>query len=301
HYRFKMNDSDITWNDMVKGELKFAGNNISDPIVIREDNSMTYILCSVVDDIDFNITHILRGEDHVSNTAVQIQMFEALQSKHPQFGHTALIKSKEQEISKRLGGFDIKTLREKGIEPMAIASMFAKIGTSDAIEPFLTMDDLTASFDISKFGKAPANYDENELFELNRKLVGIMPYAQAESRLNNLGVKCSTFWDGVKGNLDKVDDIKYWWDMCVNPITPVLENNELLSTAIKLAPEGNWNLDTWGAWTKAISNESGLKCKALFMPLRKALTGLEHGPEIKYLLPVIGREKALKRLNGETA
>lgn len=303
HYRFKMFPNDIIWQDMVKGEIKFSGENLGDPIVIREDNSMTYILCSVIDDIDFAITHIIRGEDHVTNTAVQIQMFEAMGAKHPVFGHTALIKSKDQEISKRLGGFDIKSLKEKGVEPMAISSMFSKIGTSDPIEPFINMENLIQSFDITKFGKAPANYDESELTELNRKLVSLLGFNDVASRLAKANINCDKqFWDGIKGNLEKVDDIKQWWDICNNAIKPLIDDLAVLNAAKETFPAGeDWNLDTWQKWTKQIGEKTGLKGKALFMPLRKALTGLEHGPEIKYLLPVIGKDRGLKRLNGEVA
>jgi glutamyl-tRNA synthetase len=303
HYRFQLFDRPIKWQDLVRGDVTFDGAKLSDPILIREDGSMTYILTSVVDDIDFNITNIVRGEDHVTNTAIQIQIFQALEAKIPIFAHLNLIKTKDALMSKRDGGFDIKSLCEEGIEPLAIECLLAKLGTSMAVEPKSSLDELIKEFDISKYGRAPANYDKSDLARLNHKIIFHMELAQLNKRLKELEINDidEDFWQIVKGNLNKLSDIKIWWKICKEPIEPIIEDKELLNMAIELFPQGDIDDSSWGIWTKLIASKSGKNGKALFMPLRCALTAMEHGPELKYLLPLIGREKALKRLAGEAA
>jgi glutamyl-tRNA synthetase len=303
HFRFKLNDETIKWNDLVRGDISFEGKHLSDPILIREDGTMTYILSSVVDDIDFKITHIIRGEDHISNTAIQIQIFNCLDAVPPIFAHLSMIKTKDAEISKRTGGFDIKSLREEGIEAMAINSLFAKIGTSDAIEPKTTLAELVAEFDIKKFGKAPASYDKEDLTRLNRKLISIMPYQIAKPRLTNVGLLDidEGFWISVRSNITTISEIKEWWEICKAPLTPIIEDEELLELAGSCFPNGELTGDSWSEWINAIQKITNKKGKQLFMPLRKAITARERGPELKKLLPLIGREKILLRLQGKTA
>jgi glutamyl-tRNA synthetase len=301
HYRFRLNDEEIRWQDEIRGDTVFHGKNLSDPILIREDGSMTYILSSVIDDSDFAITHIIRGEDHVSNTAIQVQIFDALGMTPPQFAHLALIKTKEAEISKRTGGFDIQGLRAEGIEPMAINSLLSKIGTSDVPEIRSSLAALAAEFDLGKFGRAPANYDEVDLLRLNHKYLATLSFADVQPALQAMGLSDAdeSFWLSVRPNINRLSELKEWWDTCMQPIPAMVEELEFLVASSDLLPEGDWTEATWGQWTAIIRDVTGRSGKQLFMPLRKALTGKEHGPELKLLLPLIGREKAVQRLRGK--
>ena len=301
HYRFLVNDAPIEWNDMVKGSLHYEGKHISDPIVIREDGSMTYMLCSTVDDMDYNISHIIRGEDHVSNTAIQKQMFEAFGAIPPEFGHLSLVKSLEEKISKRNGGFDIESMRDSvGLEAMAINSFFASIGTAKPVAPYSEMKDVIEHFDIHSFSKSPTTYMPDELLRLNHKMVVNMDYDDVLAHLNLIGAAhiSKDFWNAVRANLDTVNDAVDWWKMC-HEMPPKAEglDKEFLSTAAKLLVKGKIDDSTWSIWTKAISEATGLKGKSLFLPLRLALTGMEHGPEMGKLLPLIGYEEVVERLD----
>lgn len=301
HYRFLVNDAPIAWNDMVKGPLRYEGKHISDPIVIREDGSMTYMLCSTVDDMDYNISHIIRGEDHVSNTAIQKQMFEAFNAITPEFGHLSLVKSLEEKISKRNGGFDIESMREAvGLEAMAINSFFVSIGTAKPVVPYADMKDLISQFDIGLFSKSPTTYMPDELIRLNHKMVVNMEYDDVLEHLNLMGAAhiSKDFWNAVRANLDTVNDVVDWWKMCHEmPPKAAGLDKEFLATAAKLVPKGKIEYDTWSIWTKVISAETGLRGKSLFLPLRLALTGIEHGPEMGKLLPLIGYEEVMERLS----
>lgn len=292
HYRFLLEDKIIAWDDLVRGPVKFEGAHVSDPVLVREDGIPLYTFCSVVDDGDFHTTHILRGEDHVTNTAVQVQIFEALGLQIPTFGHMALIKTKEGELSKRTGGGDICSLRAQGLEPMTVSSYLAKLGTSDAIDVFPTMEALIASFDINKFGRAAAMYDREELDRLNAKLVSLLEFSAVKERLSGMD---EAFWNVVRPNLKKVEDAKEWWQITHEQAGTVTEP-DFLKDAADILPDGNWTEATWGEWTKAVGAKTGRKGKALFMPIRLALTGMEHGPELSKLLPLLGREQTLKRL-----
>ena len=300
HYRFLVNHESIEWNDMVKGKTHYEGAHISDPIVIREDGSMTYMLCSTVDDMDYNISHIIRGEDHVSNTAIQKQMFEALGASPPMFGHLSLVKSQEDKISKRVGGFEIETLRnETGLEAMAINSFFATIGTSGPVTPYMEMKDLVAHFDIHAFSKSPTTYMPDELTRLNHKMVVHMDYDDVLAHLNVIGAAhvSKDFWYAVRANLTTVNDAADWWRICheMPDINMNLDKN-FLKVAASLLPKGKIEDDTWSKWTKVVSESTELKGKELFLPLRLALTGMEHGPEMAKLLPLIGYEEVMERL-----
>jgi len=304
HYRFMLNDEQIEWDDLIRGNINFQARNLSDPIVIREDGSMTYILCSAVDDIDFGITHILRGEDHITNTAIGIQITKALGHKPPQIGHLSLLQSKTGEISKRIGGFDIAALREQFIEPMAINSLLAKMGTSDPTEATNDINKLIAEFDSKKFSPSAVNYDFNELLQLNHKLISQMSYEQIKPSLDKLEVEISKeLWQAASSNLNSVAEIMAWWKVCNQEITPVINkaDEEFLKEACALLPEGGFDLSTWDIWVSKIKQVTGRSGKQLFMPLRLSLTGQDHGPELKLLLPLIGREKAVRRLNGNLA
>lgn len=300
HYRFRMSDSAIKWNDMVKGPMSYESSHIGDPILVRGDGTMTYMICSTVDDIEYNISHILRGEDHLTNTAIQIQIFEALGATLPSFGHLSLVHQREGKISKRVGGFEIASLRDiDGIEAMTINSFFATIGTSEPVKIFDNMKGLTRDFNITKFSKSPTTYLPEELDRLNHKLVISLEYNDIKDRLAEMGAEHITedFWLAVRPNLQKLKELKDWWNICHH--APEVEglDREFLKEAAEILPEGKITQDTWSEWTKKVAVATGRSGKDLFMPLRLALTGMDHGPELKNLLPLIGRERILQRMN----
>ena len=305
HWRFKLNHEPIEWNDHIRGEVKFNGSDLSDPVVIREDGSPLYHLCSVIDDIDFDITHIIRGEDHVSNTATHIQMFEALGAVPPEFAHNALISDAEGgKLSKRLGSLSIRDLREtEGLEAMAVSSLLARLGTSDPIEAFTSLEPLVESFDFSKFSRASAKFDPAEIFRLNAKIIHDTPFEAVNVRLAEMGLPDldEEFWEAVKANLEKIGDIQDWWSVANGPVQPVIEEPEFIAQALSLLPETPWSPETWGQWTKAVKEDTGRKGKALFMPLRQAITGMDHGPELDKLLLLIGPDKVKERLSAKKA
>lgn len=296
HYRFLLENKPIEWKDLVRGEVKFQGGHMSDPVLVREDGVPLYTLASVVDDGDMGITHIIRGEDHVSNTAVQVQIFEALGYKVPKFAHLALLKTKEGEMSKRTGGNDIRSLREAGIEPMAVNSLLARIGTSDAVEAYADLVGLISSFDFAKFSRAPAMYDSHELERLNEKLLSHLPYKAVADRVGK--EVDAALWNVVRGNIKTLGEAKSWYNVVHGDI-PAVKQDVFLEKAWRLLPPEPWNDSTWGVWTKLLSEATGLKGKDLFMPLRIALTGKEHGPEMKALMLLMGYEKVSKRLSGK--
>lgn len=297
HYRFKLLDEDIIWEDVVRGTCKYDATKLSDPIIIREDGSYLYHLPSVIDDVDFGITHIVRGEDHVTNTASQIQMFEAIGGNVPTFAHLPLLTGKEGKLSKRLGSLGVKELRENGIESMAICSFLAKLGTSDAIEPFYSLEALAESLDFSKIGRSQPKFDEEELQKFSTKLVHNMPYSALK---DNFGVS-EEFWEDVKGNLDIAKDVLTWDNICNKEIEPVIEDADFTTKASELLPNGEFDVETFGEWINEVKSATGRKGKDLFHPIRMALTAEANGPELKTLLPLIGYDKAYKRLRGEKA
>ncbi len=297
HYRFKLLPGVIEWEDMVRGKIHYDAANLADPVIIREDGSYLYHLPSVIDDFDFGITHIIRGEDHVTNTATQIQMFEALGGDVPSFAHLPLLTGKEGKLSKRLGSLGVRELRAEGIESLAICSFLAKLGTSEAIEPFYDLNSLAQSLDLSKLGRSQPKFDEEELKLFSAKFVRGMSY---ENVKNKTSVD-ERFWDAVKGNLDKVEEAAIWYDICVNSIVPVVEDVELTTMAADLLPAEPWSENTYSEWMNLVKSNTNKKGKELFHPIRKALTAQDSGPELKILLPFIGRERAYNRLKGNKA
>ena len=300
HWRFKLTHKTVAWTDAIRGPVEIDTSTLSDPVLIREDGRFLYTLPSVVDDIDFAITHIIRGEDHVTNTAPQIELFEALGATPPAFAHYALFGAAEGgKLSKRAGALALRALRDDGIEPLALASYLAKIGTSDPLEPRSSLDALAGEFAFGKFGRAMALFDTAELALLNGKLLHMLPYDAVTPRLAALGIAGgAAFWDAVKPNLAKLADAQGWWAVVTGPVTPVLENVDLAAKAAALLPPEPWDETTWSALTKAVAEATGAKGRALFHPLRLALTGRGDGPELKKLLPLIGRDKAKARLCG---
>ena len=297
HYRFKLLDGVIEWDDIVRGHCRYEAEKLSDPIIIREDGSYLYHLPSCIDDSDFGITHIVRGEDHTTNTALQIQMFEAIGGKVPTFAHLPLLTGTEGKLSKRLGSLGVRELKAEGVEAMAICSFLAKLGTSDAIEPYYSLDELAASLDFTKLGRSQPKFDEEELKHFNTKVVRSMPYSLVKDRID----ADETFWNDVRANLDVVDDVKIWEDICHKEVTPIIEDKALTDLAAELLPAETWTENTFNEWMSILKAQSGKKGRELFHPVRKALTALDNGPELKTLLPLIGYEKAKKRLLGQKA
>jgi len=309
HYRFLVKDEPINWQDMVKGEVKYDGSNLSDPIVIREDGSMTYMLCSVADDIDYNITHIIRGEDHVSNTAIHIQMFEAISGNKnsiPTFGHLSLIKTKEDKISKRTGGYSLEELRDKeGFEAMTINSFLSFTGSAKPVMACKTLPELVDEFDINSFSKSPTTYMPQELERLNHKMLMLMDFAEVKNRLSAIRLEgmSEQFWLTVRPNLTRLQEIKDWWQICdqqefdKSRISFSAVDKEFLKTAAELLPNEDITEDTWKKWVELITAKTGKKGKELFMLLRITLTNMEHGPELKNVLPLLNRAEIIRRLS----
>jgi glutamyl-tRNA synthetase len=302
HWRFRLEGRRVKWADLIRGDNEVDTTSLSDPVLIREDGAFLYTLPSVVDDIDMDITHVIRGEDHVTNTGVQIELFEALGAAVPGFAHFSLLIGADGEaLSKRLGSLSIQDLRAEGYEPLAVTSHIAKLGTSDAIEAAPSVADLIAAFDIDKLGRAPARYDSADLARLNAGVLHAMDYAAAKSRLEALGCDLGeAFWLAVRANLAKFADAADWARVVQGPVTPMVEDAAFLASAAALLP-ATLDAEAWKAWTEAVKQATGAKGRALFAPLRAALTGLDHGPDMGPLLPLIGRDRAIKRLDGESA
>jgi len=301
YWRLKLTDERIHWHDLVREDVEFYGNKLSDPVLIRADGAYLYTLTSVVDDIDFAITHIVRGEDHVTNTAVQIQLFQALGATVPTFAHLALLTDeKGQGLSKRLASLGVSQFRAEGIEAMAINSFLARLGTSLAIEPKLTLAELFDGFDLGIFSRGAAKFNPLELKELNHKLLQITPYHHVKDRLKTLNVDRidESLWNLIRGNLNALSDSLEWQTICFGEITPIIDDAAYIQQALTVLPKDPWSKETWKLWTTALKDATGRSGKALFMPLRQALTGHDHGPEMQELLPILGYDKVKQRLNG---
>ena len=301
HWRFKLDqDEPIRWDDGIRGPQKFDPSQLSDPVIRRADGSWLYMLPSAVDDLDMGITNVLRGEDHVSNTAVQIQMFTALiaaqypAANMPAFAHEALLVGKEGKLSKRLGSLGCDAFRHAGIEPAAILSLLARLGTSQPVEPVRDVQMLVDAFDLSTFGRAPAKFDEMELDRLNAAIVHQLDYREVADRLPD-GMD-EAGWDAVRPNLSKVADADDWWRLVTGPIAPVKLNAEDRAYVGEAAAALEWTGTPWQTLTDRLKQTTGRKGKALFLPLRQALTGMDHGPDMKELLPLIGEAESKARL-----
>ena len=303
HWRFKLDHgTPITWTDRIRGDQHFDPALLSDPVILREDGSWLYMLPSAIDDIEMGITHVVRGEDHVANTAVQIQMFHALGAQPPEFAHEALLVGTEGKLSKRLGSLGVSSFREKNIEPQAIVALLARIGTSDPVEPIADIQQLIATFDFARFGRAPARFDDEELAQLNQKIVHLLDYADVKDRLPE--AMTEEAWAVIRPNLHDMGDVDQWWQVVTGPIShPEFspEDRDFLSIAHDKLEDMEASSDLWKDLTAALKEATGRKGKPLFMPLRQALTGLDHGPDMNALLPLIGRDTALARLAVATA
>lgn len=300
HWRFKLDHgAPIEWDDAVRGPQRFDPATMSDPVIRRADGTWLYMLPSVIDDIDMGVTQVVRGEDHVSNTALQIQMFQALGAELPRFAHAALLTGNEGKLSKRLGSLGVDHFREIGIEPQAVRALLARIGTSDPVEPVADMAPLIAGFDFTRFGRAPARFDEAELAQLNARILHQTPFEAVADRLpTGMGV---AEWEAVRPNLNTVAEAADWWQVIEGPVEapePAEDDRAYLAQAAEVAGRIDWAGDPWAALTAALKDATGRKGKTLFLPLRLALTGRAQGPDMAALLPLIGRERTIARLNG---
>jgi glutamyl-tRNA synthetase len=302
HWRFMLDGKRVAWEDLARGHAEVDTASMSDPVLIREDGLFLYTLPSVVDDIEMDITHVIRGEDHVTNTGAQIEIFEALGGPVPAFAHMPLLVGADgQALSKRLGSLSISEMREQGYEPIAITSHLGRIGTSDPLEVAESVQALGESFAFSKMGRSPARYDTADLDRLNAQALHAMDYAVAKPRLETLDADLGeAFWNAVRPNLQKFADVVEMARIVRGPVLPVVEDAAFAAAALAALPE-TVDASLWPTWTAAVKDATGAKGKALFMPLRLILTGQSHGPDMATLAPMIGRERIVKRLQGETA
>ena len=298
HWRFRLDhDSPIVFHDVIRGEQRFDPKLLSDPVVRREDGSWLYLLPSVIDDVDLGVTHIVRGEDHVSNSAAQIQMFDALGAKPPAFAHEALLVMAEGKLSKRLGSYGAPHLREEGVEPMALLDVLARIGTSQPVEPVESLDDLAASFDFSTFGRAPAHFDPHDVELINARLMHNLPFEAVGDRLPSGASEDD--WLLLRPNLQRLSDFSAWLDVLHGDIDPPdLSHDErlLVKDAVAVAEKLPWSAEVWRELTDELKRTTGKKGRELFHPLRLALTGRESGPEMAGLVAHMGRDRAVRRL-----
>ena len=308
HWRFLLDHAEpIAWNDGIRGPQKFDPAQLSDPVIRRADGSWLYMMPSAVDDIDMGVTQVLRGEDHVSNTAVQIQIFTALHAAGfaapsaaakllPDFAHEALLVGREGKLSKRLGSLGCDAFRERGIEPEAIIALLARLGTSQPVEPVADRSVLIASFDLGSFGRAPAKFDEEDLERLNTAIVHQLPYAAVKDRLPD-GMD-EAGWNAIRPNLSQVGEAAEWWQLVTGPISLPAFSDEDRAYLAEAARLMQWGDNPWGLLTETLKQATGRKGRALFLPLRQALTGMDHGPDMADLLPLIGESEAHARLAG---
>lgn len=298
HWRFLLDrDIPITWDDGIRGPQHFDPAQMSDPVIRRADGSWLYMLPSVIDDIAMGVTDVLRGEDHVSNTATQVQMFHALGAEPPHFAHEALLVGAEGKLSKRLGSLGVAELREAGIEPEALVALLARLGTSDPVDPARDAKALAEGFDLSRFGRAPARFDEAELHRVNAAIVHHLPYDRV-AHLLPAGMGAEG-WEAIRPNLVHIDEAAEWWSVVTGPVpSPGFdeETRGFVAQAADALEAQPWTGDVWRDLTGRLKDATGRKGKALFLPLRQALTGRDHGPDMAALLPLIGRDAAVERL-----
>ncbi len=298
HWRFKLDHSLVSWTDLIRGEQKYSINNVSDPILIREDGTFLYTLPSVVDDISLGITHVIRGEDHVTNTAVQIQVIRALSEKinNIRFAHLPLLTDDSGgPLSKRINSLGISYFQDFGIEPMALCSFLTFLGTSSDIKPMYDLNSLSDNFNLKNVSRNPPKFNESDLLSLNAKYLRDAPFSMILEALGDVKYN-EEFWIVVRDNIETLPDAHYWWEVCYGIIKPIINDSEYISVALDLLPKGDWDVETFGLWVKQIKLKTGRKGKELFQPLRLAITGRGDGPELKFLMPLIGYDKTVSRL-----
>jgi len=304
HWRFKLETGErLAWRDGIRGEQSVDPASLSDPVLLRADGSYLYMLPSTVDDIDFAISHVLRGEDHVTNSGVQMQIFRALGAEPPAMAHYPLLGAKDEaKFSKRAGSGSLRALREEaGLEPEAITSFLARIGTADPVEPITSLEALIEGFDLDRFSKAGVTFEPGELDRLNAKILHKLPYERVKDRPELAGIT-TPMWEALKPNIAHLRELADWRAVIEGPVAPAIaaEDAEFVHAAAEALPDALTD-ESWRDWTQTLKERTGRKGKALFLPLRKALTGREAGPEMAALLPLIGAERARRRLRGETA
>ena len=293
HWRFKLDQERINWDDGILGEISIDAASVSDPVLIRADGQFLYTLASVCDDIDFGITHVVRGSDHVTNTGTQIQIITALGGAVPAFAHHSLLTGPQGEaLSKRLGTLSLRDLRAQGVEPMALVSHMARLGSSQPIELCDSLDEVVAGFDLSTFGAAPTKFDAKDLFPLTAHALARRPYAAVADHIRALGVPddlAEPFWLVARENITTLSDLEGWWALCRDGAAPLVapEDTEMVAAAFELLPPPPYTAESWKDWTSAVKEATGRKGKGLFMPLRKALTGMDHGPDMAALMPLL--------------
>lgn len=300
HYRFKLSGETVIWDDLVRGTQKIDTASLSDPVLVRADGTYLYTLPSVVDDLEFGVTHVIRGEDHVTNTATQVEIIQALGGDMPVFAHhPLLVMADGSALSKRFGSLSLESLREEDMDPMAINSLVARLGTPDPVEVRASLPELASGYDLTRLGRAPARFDPEELTRLNTKILHEASFEAVQGKLADLGVSGGAeFWEAVKGNIENIKDTQNLWRIIDGPVTPEIdpEDADFVAQALAALPTEPWSLETWGEWTGILKEQTGRKGRALFMPLRKALTGQSQGPEMQNLLLLIGAERAKTRL-----
>lgn len=307
HWRFRLSGGRARWSDTVRGEQQIDLDSLSDPVIRRDDGSFLYVFTSVVDDVDMSITEVVRGEDHVANTAVQLDMFAALGARPPMFGHHNLLTTPDGAgLSKRDGSLSLRMLRDQGIEPLAVAAYASLIGSAEAVRPAAGLEELTALIDLSRLSRSPARVDIDELRALSAKTLHGLAFGAAAERLDALGVGGgSAFWDAVRGNLATLGEADDWWRIATEPLGPGAARPDpgdlpVVQAALRLLPPEPWDETTWKVWMAGVSAAVERKGRALFAPLRLALTGEPHGPELARLLPFIGRSRAAERLSASS-
>jgi glutamyl-tRNA synthetase len=299
YWRFLLDQERIEWTDGILGPISIDAASVSDPVLIRADGQVLYTFASSVDDIDMGVTFIVRGADHVTNTATQIQIMKAMGGTPPSFAHHSLLTgAKGEELSKRLGTLSLKDLRAQGVEAMALLSLMARLGSSRPVQLFANLDELAEGFDVGTFGSAPTKFDAEDLFPLTRAHVQALPFAAVADRIAGLGVpadKAEEFWDVAKGNITVLDDLAGWWTLFRDGATPLVadEDREFVAQALAMLPPQPWTKATWVQWTTAVKEATGRKGRALFMPLRQALTGRENGPEMADVMPLLQKPPVL--------
>jgi glutamyl-tRNA synthetase len=310
HWRFKLSGQSAEWEDGVRGHARIETSSLSDPVLVRGDGTVLYTFASVVDDVDMAVTDIIRGEDHVANTGVQIELFRALGAIPPRFAHhNLIIAASGEEMSKRKGTLSIRSFREAGAEAAAVAAVAVLTGTSEAVRPIQHLNDLIETVELSKFSRAPTKFDPAEVLTLSGRILHEMPYSAVADRLGFLDLpadKAEALWNAVHTNLTTLASISEWKALIFEPVTGRIEEPDYIKQAIETLPSGPWPTGNageaiWGEWTDALKALTGRKGKPLFMPLRQALTGQDHGPELKLVLPLLGRERVLSRLHGQSA
>ncbi|SEP78372.1 glutamate--tRNA ligase [Thalassovita taeanensis] len=293
YWRFRLDHERIEWNDGILGDISIDAASVSDPVLIRADGQVLYTIASVVDDTEMGVTHVVRGSDHVTNTATQIQIIRALGGAVPEFAHHSLLTGPQGEaLSKRLGVLAIKDLREQGVEPMALLSLMARLGSADPVELRTSMDELIEGFDITRFGAAPTKFDEQDLFPLTAHHLQGLPLSAVADEIAALGVPdalAEQFWTVTRDNITVKADLKGWWELFRDGAEPQIadEDRAFIAQAMALLPEGPFDGETWGKWTAAVKEATGRKGKGLFMPLRLALTGQAHGPDMSSVMPLL--------------